>query len=901
MAEINGSPSTFLSAFFPDPEEPIHLRALPPRGARGEVEKFTLTRRELESATVIEKLERLNRVRGLYFVVNAGGDTDDSITRFNAVFGECDDILIAEQHALYDAAPIPPSIRVETKKSVHAYWPLCGDCTAEQWRAVQRGLISRFKSDPKIKNPSRPMRLPFFNHLSVNGDGKIVYTPVKLVEFHPERRYTVEEMLAAFPEPESRTASNHTQPKTDGRYATWSELNAELRRRMLGHSTCEIKGEWAHLKGVCHDGRGDTALAVHLPSGAFKCMNDCDTAAILRAFGLPERPDANSGRRTMNNAVEPEADEVESEVADDRSKRTTQAQLLIQLAESQAEFFHTVEYEAYADVQINGHRETWPLRSKAFRRWLLRIFYNLQGKPPAAQSLQDALGVIEAKARFDSVEREVSVRVGEHGGNIYIDLCDANWQAIEITCGGWRVVVDPPVRFRRARGMLPVPVPVAGGKLSELRRFINVASDADFVLILAWLLAALRPKGPYPVLELHGEQGSAKSTASRLLRDLVDPNTAALRSEPREARDLMIAANNAWCMAYDNLSHLPAWLSDAFCRLSTGGGFSTRELYSDVDEIIFDSQRPVLLNGIAELATRGDLLDRSIILYLPTIPEQKRRPETDFWSEFEKAKPEILGAVLDAVSTAMRNLESVKLESLPRMADFALWSVAAEEAIGSEPGTFMSVYSRNRESANELTLEASPVAAVVRELAESGEWTGIASELLNELSERADEKTQRQKGWPKTARALSNTLRRLAPNLRAIGVAVEFNRIGGKNSRRTITLRKVTKSSVTSVIASPGIENERVTGDANGGGDANTVTDDLFASPHNFNSINGSDDGDDGDAKIRGFSENDSPDDCYVCQVFQERGDHLGCFVHFPEGEVADVPFRTLSSDDSVS
>jgi hypothetical protein len=110
----------------------------------------------------------------------------------------------------------------------------------------------------------------------------------------------------------------------------------------------------------------------------------------------------------------------------------------------------------------------------------------------------------------------------------------------------------------------------------------------------------------------------------RVLRALVDPNTAALRTTPRDERDLVIAANNGWLMALDNLSHLPDWLSDALCRLATGNGFATRELYTDAEEAIFATQRPIVKNGIEELATRGDLLDRSIVLYLPTIAEDQR-------------------------------------------------------------------------------------------------------------------------------------------------------------------------------------------------------------------------------------------------------------------------------------
>ncbi len=212
---------------------------------------------------------------------------------------------------------------------------------------------------------------------------------------------------------------------------------------------------------------------------------------------------------------------------------------------------------------------------------------------------------------------------------IYLDLADEQWRAVKITADGWEVVEKPPVRFRRPKAMLALPAPVQGGSVEALRRFVNV-TDGDWPLVVAWALACYRPVGPYPVLSLYGEQGSAKSTTARALRALIDPNSATLRCEPKEPRDLAIAANNGWVVALDNLSYLPTWLSDALCRLSTGGGFATRTLYENDEETIFSAQRPVIITGIEEVATRGDLLDRSILVTLPTISENHRLPESVF-------------------------------------------------------------------------------------------------------------------------------------------------------------------------------------------------------------------------------------------------------------------------------
>jgi excisionase family DNA binding protein len=300
--------------------------------------------------------------------------------------------------------------------------------------------------------------------------------------------------------------------------------------------------------------------------------------------------------------------------------------------------------------------------------------------------------------------------------------------------------------------MLALPEPVRGGSVSELRRFVNVGSDADFTLLLAWLVTTFRPRGPYPALGLHGEQGSAKSTSARLLRALVDPNAAGLRSEPREDRDLMIAATNGWCIAFDNLSKIPLWLSDGLCRLATGGGFTTRELYTNDEEVLFDAQRPVVLNGIEEVATRPDLLDRAIILGLPTIPEERRMKESALWREFNEARPRILGAMLDAVSDALRNESQVILKRLPRMADFAVWATAAEPGLGLPEGSFLAAYERNRASANDLALEASAVAPeILRVMANRDSWTVTYTALLSELERVFGDSPKRPEGWPKPA------------------------------------------------------------------------------------------------------------------------------------------------------
>src|SRR5215831_9944229 len=229
----------------------------------------------------------------------------------------------------------------------------------------------------------------------------------------------------------------------------------------------------------------------------------------------------------------------------------------------------------------------------------------------------------------------VHVRIAEHEGHIYLDLADAAWRAAEIGPQGWRVIGEPPVRFRRPPGMLPLPMPQRGGSLGQLGSFFNLSGRDDLVLVTAWLLAALRHGKPYPLLVISGEQGSSKTMLAKMLRALIDPNVAPVRSVPREERDLFIAANNGHVLAFDNLSALPPWLSDALCRLASGGSFAVRQLYTDQDEVLFHAARPVILNGIEDVVSRPDLADRALFLTLPWVSQVRRRPEQKLWQEFE--------------------------------------------------------------------------------------------------------------------------------------------------------------------------------------------------------------------------------------------------------------------------
>ncbi len=300
---------------------------------------------------------------------------------------------------------------------------------------------------------------------------------------------------------------------------------------------------------------------------------------------------------------------------------------------------------------------------------------------------------------------------------------------------------------------------------------------------MSWLLSSLRGRGPYPILALTGEQGTGKSFTAYELRSLIDPHTASLRSLPRETRDLYVVAMNGHVLVFDNLSSISAEISDCLCRLSTGGGFSTRALYTDNDEVIFDGQRPIALTSITDVANRSDLADRLVIVRLEVILDEKRRPEEELRAAFEVARPRILGALLDAISHGLMQLPHTRLNRLPRMADYAVWVRACETAIWSA-GMHMAAYEENRADAVDIVLDADPVAmALRRHLEERTEISTTATELLATLDALVSDHVRRGRQWPSSARGLSGQLTRLAPALRRVGVTIEHRRQGHTGAR----------------------------------------------------------------------------------------------------------------------
>jgi len=341
-----------------------------------------------------------------------------------------------------------------------------------------------------------------------------------------------------------------------------------------------------------------------------------------------------------------------------------------------------------------------------------------------------------------------------------------------VTPTGWSVMESSPVRFYRARGAKPLPRPLGAGSIEDLRRLVNIKDDSDWVLLVSFLVGCFKPKGPYPILVLQGPHGSGKSTLSSLIGRLVDPNRADRLSIPRNEQDLFVVASQLHLLTFDNLSGMPAWLSDALCRMSTGGGYGVRSLYTNDDLAIFSVCRPVIINGIDDLAGRYDLQDRSIVIHLERINEDAARTNETLDSDVTAMAPRIFGAILDVLSHILATKDTVQPARLPRMADFALWLMAAEPAMGWKPGTFMRSLDANRREATEVAMDSDPVATAIREMiGKSKVWTGTVTDLMAELASR-NPALSSDRSFPRSAKAMSNALQRLKTPLQQSGIEI---------------------------------------------------------------------------------------------------------------------------------
>ncbi len=484
--------------------------------------------------------------------------------------------------------------------------------------------------------------------------------------------------------------------------------------------------------------------------------------------------------------------------------KKSQSDLLIEIIEDGQRnivFFHDENTNAYVNFPAGNHRETWPCKSKTFKNWLIQIFWSTHHKSPNSESITSAINFAESKARFEGDQIKLSIRVAWHNDTLWYDLADPEWRAIKITSDDWEIIASPPIIFKRYSHQQPQIVPIKDeSDMNEFLQFVNVTDQNQQILLIVLLIASFIPDFPHPAPLIYGPQGSAKSMLLRLMRKLVDPSSMETSGIPLNQNELAQLLQHHWCVFFDNITDLPKWLSDMLCRAISGDGFSKRELYSDDDDVIYSFRRCIAINGITPMVTKPDLLERSIVFELERVSEDKREQERVLIEQFEKKRPYLLGSIFNALSHAIKIYPSIRLDSLPRMADFTVWGCAIAESVGYGMDRFVKAYQDNLNHQNTEVIEENLVSHVLMTFMEQkNEWEGRPSELLKELTTEAGNQninTAQEKEWPKAANVLTKTLKQLETNLVAAGIRI----IRGRN--RLITIQKLSQKTVPTVPAS---------------------------------------------------------------------------------------------------
>jgi len=524
----------------------------------------------------------------------------------------------------------------------------------------------------------------------------------------------------------------------------------------------------------------------HAQQAAKSLYGKAASVKVLELPGLPEKGDISdwlAAGGTREELLELAAEAPEWEPKQKKEKRNdndedkpSQADILVQIVVNGAFLFHDETRDGFANIPINGHKETWPLRSKFFKQWLVRHYYEQTEKSPNNEALRQALNVIEAKAVFDGPEIKLSLRVAEHEGALWYDLANDAWQAVKIAADGWDVLNEPPILFKRYKNTAAQVLPKRGGSLDLLKKYINLKDKEDWLLLNALIVYSLIPGVPHAIPVLYGDKGSAKTTAQRIIRKLIDPACRDTMTLPTDKNELALILTTNYAPCFDNLDGLSPWQSDMLCQAATGGGISKRELYTDMEEVILSFLRCPMLNGINLVASRDDLLDRSVLFKLERIDIEQRKTESELWREFDQDRPYILGSIFEAISGALRMYPTVNLPALPRMADFAQWGYAIMEAVSGSGDAFLKAYYKNIACAVEEAVIGDVVGAAIAEFIDDKDaWDGTATELLEQLNELPSV-NKKEKAWPKRPHTLTRRLNKIKAALADYGISVEVDR-----------------------------------------------------------------------------------------------------------------------------
>lgn len=458
-------------------------------------------------------------------------------------------------------------------------------------------------------------------------------------------------------------------------------------------------------------------------------------------------------------------------------REKSQSTQLVELARSRFEVVKDRDGRVYAVDRRHPGIAVALRGADGVRQQVASVFYDTHNRAASGAALSDMLNVIEGDA-LKARPTPVFLRVGSAGGVIYLDTASTEGTVVCVDPTGWRTTQTSPVLFRRSAltSPLPDPIPSDTDGLHGFRTLLNV-NESGFRLIVGWLVAALVPEIPHPILALLGQQGTAKTTAMTMLASLVDPSTAPARTPPRDEDSWGPMALHSWIIGLDNISRLAPWFQDALCKAVTGDGIVRRAKYTDDDVSVQRFKRPIALTSIDPGALNGDVADRLLSIELEPISRTQRRTDASVRAEFDRAAPYALGRILDLLVGVLAALPNVTLTEMPRMADFARILAALDQVTG---WSTLIDYLAATEAAAQSVVDSDLFASALKDfVTRRGSWEGTASQLAPLL---AVDKPPR--GWPTTPQAVGGRLRRIAPAMIQVGVLItERPRLAGSGGR----------------------------------------------------------------------------------------------------------------------
>ncbi|MGD1837822.1 MAG: hypothetical protein ACPKPY_07165 [Nitrososphaeraceae archaeon] len=492
------------------------------------------------------------------------------------------------------------------------------------------------------------------------------------------------------------------------------------------------------------------------------------------------------------------------------SNEKSVAEIITELALETCTLFKNEYEQPYVLFKINNHYDVLSIDGSKFENYLAKLYYDQNEKQIAnAEAINNAIRTLRAKALFGGRTIPLHLRVAWARSDtkdfIYYDMCDEKRRYVKVTKQeGWRIVENQfDVLFKRFGHQSPQVEPLYNYDPKILDNFVdslNIKNYKHKLLVKVWMISLLIPDIVKPMLLPFGEKGSAKSTLFRKIKMLIDPSHLDLFSITHSKEEFIQQLSHNYLCFYDNVRYEPKWLSDEVCRAITGTSHSKRKLYSDDDDIPYRYKKILGFAGINVIFKEPDALDRSIKIELERIREENNIPDSKIEQELKQQIPGLLGYIFDIVSKALAIKDSIRLDRLPRMADFAEWGEAIARALGYSPLEFINTYFENIGEQNVEIIEDDPFAYAISKFIdyERQSWISSPRIFIDHLKNYAENNNIESIKFPKNPQAVSRRLNKIKSNLReGLGIEVIVDRItAGKGNKKQmnnaiIKIRKI--------------------------------------------------------------------------------------------------------------